>query len=245
MQGSGASFILYSTPPAVVHPYATVSIKSHVPMTLAMKNSTYSKWASFFKSMCDKFGLKSHIDGTVAPPPDIFDSVDDSVLDLAINNDEQTARALCLAIEGLFHANKQFRTIFLSHDFHSMTEGDSSISEYCQRMKTLADALRDVDHPIQDSQLVLNLLRGLNPRYSNTADDIANSTASFPTFAQARDMLTLKELRLANEEKVSTTTVLLAGTSSSSSSYSCPGGCRSASGFVQTNGGGGKKWKGK
>ena len=30
-------------------------------MTLMMKSSSYNKWASFFKFMCGKFGLKPHI----------------------------------------------------------------------------------------------------------------------------------------------------------------------------------------
>ena len=101
-------------------------------------------------------------------------------------------------------------------------------------MKTLADALRDVGHPVQDSQLVLNLLRGLNPRFTTIADDIANSTAGFPSFNQARDMLALKELRLANEEKVSNSTALLAENTSSSSG--CLGGCRPPAGPVQPDG---------
>ena len=63
-----------------------------------------------------------------------------------------------------------------------MTQGDSTIAEYCGRMKTLADGLRDVGHPVQDSQLVLNLLCGLNPRFTTTADDIANSATGFPSF---------------------------------------------------------------
>jgi hypothetical protein len=53
----------------VVHPYTTVSVKSHVPITLEMKNSNYSKWASYFKSLCSKFGLKPHIDGMLAADP--------------------------------------------------------------------------------------------------------------------------------------------------------------------------------
>ncbi|XP_066383670.1 uncharacterized protein, partial [Miscanthus floridulus] len=208
-----------------------------------MKSTAYSRWASYFKSMCGKFGLRSHIDGTMAPQPQdpawdqadccvrswFFGSVDDSVLDLAMTDDDQTAQNLWLTIKGLFRTNRQSRAIFLSHDFHSMTQGDS-IAEYCGRMKTLADALRDV------------------------ADDIANSTAGFPSFAQARDMLALKELRLANEE-VSTSTALLAGNASSSSS-GCPGGCRPPAGPVQpggsstnggrTSGGGNKKrWQQK
>ncbi|XP_072147989.1 uncharacterized protein [Setaria viridis] len=166
-----------------------------------------------------------------------------------IDND-QTTRDLWLSIEGLFRANKQSRGIFLSHDFHSMTLRDSSIAEYCSRMKTLADVLRDVSHPVQDSQLVLNLLRGLNPRFSNissTADDTANSIAGFLSFAEVRGMLALKELHLTNEEKTSNSTALLARTSLSSSSSSCTAGCRPPSGFVQTGSGGGskKKWQKK
>jgi hypothetical protein len=31
---------------------------------------------------------------------------------------------------GLFHANKEPRAIFLHHEFHSMMQGDSSITKY-------------------------------------------------------------------------------------------------------------------
>jgi len=44
-----------------------------------------------------------------------------------MTDDDQTTRELWLAIEGLFRANRQSWAIFLSHDFHSMTQGDSSI----------------------------------------------------------------------------------------------------------------------
>ena len=94
-------------PPVVVHPYATISVKAHVPVTLEMKNSNYTKWASF-KSMCGKFGLKPHIDNSSPPRPNnpqrdlanccaktwIFGSVDDSVLDLAMQGDDQSAHDL-------------------------------------------------------------------------------------------------------------------------------------------------------
>jgi hypothetical protein len=78
-------------------PYATVSVKTHVPMVLEMKHSNYDKWSSFFRSLCGKFGLLQHIDGTPAPQPAdsawqmadycvcswIYGSVSDGVLDLA------------------------------------------------------------------------------------------------------------------------------------------------------------------
>ena len=62
-----------------------------------------------------------------------------------------------------------------------MTQGDLPVSDYCKRMKILADSLRDVGHAVADSQLILNLLRGLNSRYTNTADDIANVASEFFT----------------------------------------------------------------
>jgi hypothetical protein len=53
----------------MAYPYATVSVKSHVPFMLEL-NSNYSKWVFFFKSLCGKFGLRSHIDGSALPQPD-------------------------------------------------------------------------------------------------------------------------------------------------------------------------------
>jgi hypothetical protein len=52
----------------VAHPYATVNVKSHVPITLEL-NSNYSKWAFFFKSLCGKFELRKHIDCSAPPQP--------------------------------------------------------------------------------------------------------------------------------------------------------------------------------
>ena len=90
-----------------------------------------------------------------------------------------------------------------------MTQGDLPVSDYCKRMKTLADSLRDIGHTVTDSQLVLNLLRGLNSRYTNMADDIAN-TEPLPSFARVHNMLVLKELYLANDVKNAQTIALMA-----------------------------------
>jgi hypothetical protein len=96
----------------VAHPFATVNFKAHVLITLEL-TSNYSKWEFFFKSLCDKFGLRSHIDGSGPQPDDpqwdateccihswLSDSVDDSVLNLAMDNTDPTARDLRVAIEG-------------------------------------------------------------------------------------------------------------------------------------------------
>ncbi|XP_066361176.1 uncharacterized protein [Miscanthus floridulus] len=199
--------------PIVAHSYAMMNIKSHVPITLEL-NSNYSKWAFFFKSLCGKFRLHKHIDGSAPPQPTdpewdaveccvcgwILDFIDDSVLDLTMDEPNSNAHDLWVTIEEIFHVNKEPRAIFLLNEFHSMVQGDSTILAHYQRLKTKATALRDVGHPMEDSQLILTLLRGLNPRFSNTVDNIANSTV-LPSFGRAHDMLVLKEICLANDKK--------------------------------------------
>jgi hypothetical protein len=124
-------------------------------------------------------------------------TAEDGVLDLAFEPD-QIACQLWTAIMGLFEVNKVSRVVFLNHEFHSMTQGDLFIDAYCQKMKVMANTLRDVGHTIIDSQLVLNLLCGLNPHFSSTTDNIADSNP-LPNFATACEKLVLKELRLANK----------------------------------------------
>jgi uncharacterized membrane protein YgcG len=221
-----------------INPYATVSVKAHVPLTLELKNPNFTRWSAYFRDMCGKFGLLRHLDGpfpVAGQPVDpawaeadccvrswIYGSVAEAVLDMTMDGTTQTARALWTAIVALFQANKAPRAIFLSHEFHSLTQGDSTINDYCHRMKTAADKLRDVDQPVSESTLVFNLLRGLNKEFSTTADHIAATNLSF---SYARDQLLLKELRLANEIKVAAATALLAG-----SAPSCgASGCRSSS----------------
>ena len=75
-------------------------------------------------------------------------------------------------------------------------------------MKVAADALHDVDQPVSEATLILNLLRAINPRFSATADFIAGQKDM--TFTTALDQLGLKELRLANEAQVAAATALVA-----------------------------------
>jgi hypothetical protein len=39
------------------------------------------------------------------------------------------------------------------------------VDEYCRQMKTMEDTLHTLGPPITDESLVLNLLRGLSPRF--------------------------------------------------------------------------------
>jgi len=74
--------------------------------------------------------------------------------------------------------------------FHTMTQGDLSVEDYGKKMKVAADKLRDVGHPVTEATLVLNLLRGINKKFSNTADFVAGQKNI--TFTEALDQFQLK-----------------------------------------------------
>jgi hypothetical protein len=68
-------------------------------------------------------------------------------------------------IEGVFHDNDLQRTTYYEVEFRSLQQGDLSITDYTMRLKQLADSLRDVGYPVSEPSQVLNLLRGLNPKF--------------------------------------------------------------------------------
>jgi hypothetical protein len=135
-------------------------------------------------------------------------------------------------IFGLFQANKASRVVFLSHEFHLMTQDNLSIDDYRKKMKTTFDALRDISHTVVDLQLILNLVRGLNPCFSSTTDNVADSNP-LPDFATAHKKLTLKELHLANEGQVTSQTAFFEGTPS------CGSGCHASMFSLGASGSGG------
>jgi hypothetical protein len=65
-------------------------------------------------------------------------------------------------------------------------------------MKGLADSLRDLGEPVAARTLVLNLLRGLSPRYGHLKA-LIKRTVPFPTFHVVRNELLLEGLTMTIE----------------------------------------------
>jgi len=156
------------------------------------------EWRCFFDSVLGKFGLSGHVHApTPAADRDaewqltdpcivnwILTTVSKSVFDI-VHRPNTTAFSLWTAVEGLFLDNEA--------ELRSTYQGDMSIDEYCTKLKRLADQLRDIGHTVSEPSQVLNLLRGLNPRYRHLKTVI---TSKFPphTFMTARSFLILEEL---------------------------------------------------
>lgn len=85
------------------------------------------------------------------------------------------------------------------------------MSAYCQELKNLSNQLANVDAPVTNDRLVLQLIAGLNDSYENIATLLQQSTP-LPEFYTARSKLILQERRKASQH--SAATALTAGSTS-------------------------------
>jgi hypothetical protein len=128
-------------------------------------------------------------------------------------------------LEEQFIGNKETHAILLNAEFWTLVQGGLSITDYCNKMKHTADALGTLGEPVLDRTLVLNVLRGLNDRYSHLAALITH-THPFPSFADVRADLLIEEVTMAS--KVSTPTALVASSSPSRPPVPHSGGAQGA-----------------
>lgn len=164
--------------PASAAVLQTVNIRSHVPVLLDLHDANYSQWRCLIDSVLGKFGLDDHVR---YPTPMIqrtaewrqidsclvnwiYTTISKPVFDL-VHKPRITTFSLWSDVEGHFRDNELERAVLLEAEFHSVQLGNLSIQDYCTKLKRLADQLREVGHPVSEPSQVLNLLRGLSPRY--------------------------------------------------------------------------------
>jgi len=104
-------------------------------------------------------------------------------------------------------------------EFRIFSQGDLSVDDYCRQFKRKADDLRDLGQPISEATLVLNIIRGLNERFTIIGIHMRRTTP-LPTFLQVRDELRLEELTMAKTPPATALTAL--GGSGGSKSAALP-----------------------
>ncbi|XP_066385277.1 uncharacterized protein [Miscanthus floridulus] len=183
----------------------TLSIRHHVPVILDLDEGNFGQWHHFFDSTLGKFGIKSHVRSTT--PDDerdgewrmvdscivnwILATVSKGVFDI-VRRDRHDEFTLWHAIEGLFQDNEMQRAVYLEAELRSMVQGGLSINDYCTKLKQIADQLRDIGHAVSEPSQVLNLLRGLNPKFRYVKPVITSKSPPH-TFQSARSFLILEE----------------------------------------------------
>jgi hypothetical protein len=206
--GSGARYD--PTDPMVTQLHLQVAgvqnIRALVSVLLDPTSSSYGRWQDQVLLTLCRYALNDHV--LVDSPIEArdvawlrLDSVTMSWVFGTISLDLQdlvrthggTARQAWVALEGQFLGNAEYRALQLDATFRTFIQGDLSIGEYCWRMKSMANALHDLEDLVSDRVLVLNVLRGLSSTYSHLKSWIARQRP-FPTFLQVRDDLTLEEI---------------------------------------------------
>jgi hypothetical protein len=184
--------------------------RSLVSVVLDPTSSHYPRWRAQVVLTLRRFALADHVlDDPVAPLSPSWVQMDNVVIswlhdtitvelqDIIHDQSDTTCQAW-LSLEDQFVGNREARALHLDTQFHLFSQGELSVDEYCRQMKGMADSLRDLGELVADRTLVLNLLRGLSPRYGHMKA-LIKRTVPFPTFHAVRNELLLEELTMTIE----------------------------------------------
>ncbi|VFQ95875.1 unnamed protein product [Cuscuta campestris] len=151
--------------------FSVSNVKLHVPIQLSFSQPNYKKWSRLFLLLARRFNLQGYLNGSIAPISDeddewfqlnailrgwILFTITDEVSDLVLSS-VSTASALWTVIHDLFHDNKHARAMQLEHQFRTTVKGSTPMATYCQELRNIADWLDDVDAPVSEHQLILQM----------------------------------------------------------------------------------------
>ena len=78
-----------------------------------------------------------------------------------------TAYETWTQIANLFHDHVNAIYLQLKLSFNQATEGTRSMVDYLNHIKSISDSLYSIGHPIDDNDLILQILAGLSSDYSD------------------------------------------------------------------------------
>lgn len=129
-----------------------------------------------------------------------------------------SARQAWVNLHNLFQVNKEARALQLENDLRNISLGNMSITEYCTKIKTIADLLSNIDSPVSDRNLVTYTVNGLPQRWESVPLHIRLQRPP-PSWVETRAILLGEETRLLSSrhtdnnhfDTTSSPTVLQAG----------------------------------
>ncbi|XP_051229149.1 uncharacterized protein [Lolium perenne] len=98
-----------------------------------------------------------------------------------IMDSKATAFALWSTIENMFTSNVRSGKVKLLSELHDLRQGTKSIVAYASSLQRIAHGLRDIGKPMDDEDLVVYLLRGLDGRH-RTMRQLLEERTTVPTF---------------------------------------------------------------
>ena len=225
----GSSTTRSSNPFAGPEPSAAairdLNIEARVPIRLDSSSTSYYAWKTYFNLVFREYYLTEHIDGSVDSAymrgdPEwsaieatiirwFYQTVSKDIFHTVVAEDDD-ACVVWTKINALFTDNKLQRLVFLQQEFFGCHQDNSTIDEYCMRLKMLADELRDIGAKVSDDLMLSTLTAGLNEDFSNAVSNL--TLLPQPTFQRVVVYLKLEERRMTKLKQRFQHTALAAGT---------------------------------
>lgn len=239
-----------------LHPVYTVTDIQRKVRVLDGTKLSYSSWVKLFKLHARGYDVLSHIDGSPSPAKTdasyeewskidaivlqwIYGTLDDDLL-VQILVPESTALEAWNRLKDIFLNNKGARAAALELEFNNLIlKSMTSLESYCQKLKTLGDQLTDVDCPVNDTRLVLQLVRGL-PREYDAAGSIINQTLPSPSWEMACHMLHSEHQRQKARDLLDTPAAMAAVRSDNQTDHRRANNSRGGSRHGDSHRGGGR-----
>ncbi|XP_076935876.1 uncharacterized protein LOC143602751 [Bidens hawaiensis] len=176
---------------------------------------TYSAWVKLFRLHLKVYKVLDHIEGDPPTADDpvlekwhkinalivqwIYCTVNLNIL-ARILEDDTTAHEAWSRIKVIFLCNKQARAYALEHKFTNTTLPECcGLNPYCKILKEIAGKLGDLEQPVSEARLVMQMVRGL-PR---ELDTVVNSGS--PSWEVARDMIHQEQRQAARSKHLNVT----------------------------------------
>lgn len=162
------------------------NISNHVSVKLDSEN--YLLWQDQFMPLLECNDLFGYVDGSIRPPAqtildkDAQKKIDNPEYKVWQRTDKfvlscikatlspstsahvlglQTSKQVWGALETLFQQQSQARLDHLRDRLQNIKKGTYSAEEYVAEIKSIADKLAAINHPVSDSELVTRTLNGL------------------------------------------------------------------------------------
>ncbi|GJS39471.1 hybrid signal transduction histidine kinase M [Tanacetum coccineum] len=159
--------------------------------------------------------LKAHVESETASTNPEWEQLDDLIkmwilsflcdsLQEQVVTTPGNAKKLWDHLKDLFHDNKDDRVINLDNELRSIKIEKMTVNEYCTKIRSMANMLKNLRGDVSDKNLVLYRVNDLDSRFA-TLVGIIRHRETFPSFATTRNMLLLKESSFNESTDASTT----------------------------------------
>ena len=231
-QSSPYPIIDYPSPISGASQAASVTIQNIGSLvSIKLTTTNYLTWSALFAPIFRRYNLTRIVEGSVPSPPQfVTASNNDRILNphyvTWFENDQNiliwinstlsdslipytvgvhSSRELWAKLESRLAAASQSHIHKLRSRLRSLTKGDSSAAQFLQQIEAIADALASAEAPIEDSELISDILHGLPPEYDSFVDAIQFRLRS-TTIDELHGILLSKEIQLTNRKNMTPVT---------------------------------------